>query len=67
MNVTYPLSSLDKENYSSTQDIAIIAVQFVLINLMYRFQTESVVFGSSVVDRGLEPLSGQTKDNNIYT
>ena len=25
------------------------------------------VLASSVVDRGLEPQSGQTKDNNIYT
>ena len=34
---------------------------------MYRFQTESVVFGSSVVARGFKPLLGLTKKNGCFS
>ena len=45
----------------------VIKYNYAIMLIMSMIQMFLSVLASSVVDRGLEPQSGQTKDNNIYT
>ena len=47
--------------------VTCINYYYAIMFIMSMLQMFLSVLASSVVDRGLEPLSGQTKDNNIYT
>ena len=44
----------------------VIKYNYAIMLIMSMIQMFLSVLASSVVDRGLEPLSGQTKDNKIY-
>jgi hypothetical protein len=50
----------------NSMPLHVIKYNYAIMLSMSMIQMFLSVLASSVVDRGLEPLSGQTKDNKIY-